>query len=222
MRMRTAFLIALGVLSTLPAARADPPPPSDAARNTSTTPKDPFLDCTEQIAKDPQYAELAKKLPIKDGQISQQMLANDSVAMSKELPAIKSLYDRHKKCWEDSADFRKLHLPPEALKIVNDGGAAMFGIGADLYKKKISYGEANKRLAAAGSSVDAGARDIAKQYEAEVAALNATPAAQDAQKGQRDQQVKDFVQAPPQLAVPLHSISANCPPSGGATTCVTR
>jgi len=181
------------------------------------------VDCAAQIAKDPLYAELAKKLPLKDGQISPQMLANDSVAMGKELPVIKSLYKRHEKCWKDSADFRQLHLPPEVLKMVNDGGSAMFGIGADLYKQKISFGEANKRLQAAGGSLDTGAAEVAKQYEAELAALSSPePAHQGAPPTERQQQIQSYVQSPPQLAVPLHPINTSCQPSGGTTNCVTR
>jgi hypothetical protein len=158
-----------------------------------------------------------------DGQISPQMLANESVAVGKELPVIKSLYERHEKCWKDSADFRQMHLPPEVLKTVNEGGAAMFGIGADLYKQKISYGEANRRFQAVGGSLDTGVFEIAKQYEKELAALNPADAAQAGPpQAQRQQQIQNYVQAKPQVAVPLHSISADCPSSGDTTKCVTR
>jgi hypothetical protein len=204
-------------------AGAAPPSASAAAGQTSNAKSDPFVDCAAQIAKDPQYAELAKKLPVKDGQVSAQMLADDSVAMGKELPVLKSLYERHKKCWTDSADFRQLHLPPEVLKMVNDGGAAMFGIGADLYNQKISFGEANQRLQAVGSSLDAEAAEITKQYQAELSALSPAEAAQQgAPQTQRQQQVQSYVKAPPQLAVPLHPINTSCQPSGGTTNCVTQ
>jgi hypothetical protein len=215
-------LMAMGLAALT--TRADPPSAGASIGQTSGAKADPFVDCAAQVAKDPQYAELAKKLPLKDGQISPQMLANDSLAMGKELPAVKSLYERHKKCWTNSADFRQLHLPPEVLKMVNDGGAAMFGIGADLYNQKISFGEANQRLQAVGSSLDAGAAQIAKQYKAELAVL-ATPAEgtqQGAPQTQRQQQIQSYVKAPPQLAVPLHPINTSCQPSGGTTNCVTQ
>jgi hypothetical protein len=206
-------------------AFGDPPAAQVSQTASPDARKDPFVDCAAQIAKDPQYAELSRKLPIKDGQISSEMLAEQSVAMVKELPVIKSLYERHRKCWEDSADFRKAHLPPEVLKMINAGGSAAFGIGADLYNQKISFAEANKRLQEMGGNLDDQAAEIAKRYQAELAALNpadarATDANKAKQEAQRQQQIANYTQATPQLAVPLHSIaSPGCQAAVNTTNC---
>jgi hypothetical protein len=201
---------------------------------------DPFVQCSALIVNDPQYAELARKLPLTTG-ISFQMLADESLASEKERPLIASWYERNEACWRDSEGFRQARLPPEVVAMMDEGNATLQDIGVDLYNRKITFGEANKRIQELSIGLSAKGAQIRKQYQAEMAAqqevarerearaqayADARAAQQDAQRQQRMALILNYMRAnqpkllPPPSPPPTYN--TNCYTVGNATNCTTR
>ena len=59
------------------------------------------------------------------------------------------------------------------LPAIAGGNAEIHNIGLDLYNKKITFGEANKRIQEYGNDIRARLIPIIKQYQAEIAAQKA-------------------------------------------------
>lgn len=219
----------------------------------SAPPADPFVTCIQELANDPQFDGLAKKLSIHDlSNIPFSMLADNTLATPQERKDLLAWFDKRDQCWKDSEPLHQKQWPPDIFHLAQEGGAALHNIGLDLYNRKITFGEANKRLQ--DFAVDASARlaVMIKRYQDEIAAQKEAAAQQERQtqennarlsaqqraneeaqyaqqqaiKQQRMQMFLNYWQAtrPPPLQVPQMrpTYNTNCTTSGNMTNCTTN
>jgi len=144
-----------------------------------------YAICSRLLARDPQYAEIAKKLPLMLNQdISLEMLADQTRPTPIQREEIASWFDERTKCWHENEDTFRRSLPVAAFEVLTEANSQFESIGADLYNLKLSYGQADKRLREINDNMTARLRQIfEKQKEAMVA--------QRAADEQRQQQQQD-------------------------------
>src|SRR5208282_3898193 len=112
------------------------------------TVQDPSAQCSLDLAGNPDFALIADKLPVGDlRKISFAMLANDAVPTPAERAEIAALFQANEDCGKVGESFRKANYPPEVNTQLITTLTDVDLVGVDLSKAKITYGEANKRLA---------------------------------------------------------------------------
>jgi hypothetical protein len=154
-----------------------------AADGTATTAAQDYLSCVGVLSRDPRYAEITAKLPLRDfNTISFSMLADDSRPTPEERKEIAAWFDGRDQCWKESEAVLQSQWPPELFQLSNEGSAGMKAIGIALYKGKLTFGEANKQIEQLGNSIKARIIPIVKQYQADAAAQKAVEAQQAAQR----------------------------------------
>ena len=212
---------------------------------------DPSAQCSIDLATKPEFSHLADKLPLGDGNApSFAMLANDAVPTAQERNEIAAWFAGREACKQVGESFRQSHYPPEINSQLDITLTAINEIGVELYKGKITYGEANKRIAAQYQDLMVKATAIIQQYKREIEASR-TEAAQaqaqdqdkklqaanqqsqaaaqaEEQRRQRLQMIFNYLQSnrvqiapPPQLQV-RPGVSTNCTTVGGQTNCYTH
>jgi hypothetical protein len=144
-------------------------------QSTTASPvTDPYLQCIWKLAADPQYSDIAAKLPLKDmTTISFSMLADETRPTPTERKEISDWFDRRDECLKAGEALHRAQWPPELFQLGNEGSAGVKAIGVDLYNRKITYGEANKQIQQLGDNIKAKAITIIKQYQADIAAQKA-------------------------------------------------
>jgi hypothetical protein len=105
--------------------------------------------------------------------ISFNMLADQSRPTPKEREEIAEWFDRRESCWKANEAAIRTEWPPEIVQIASEGSSEFKAIGVDLYNRKLTYGEANRRIEDGGNSIKARIIPIVKQYQAEIAARKA-------------------------------------------------
>jgi hypothetical protein len=149
---------------------------------------DPFLECVISFTSEAHYSIIAAKLPLADfNHITFNMLADQSKPTPQEREDIAEWFDRRDACWKNSAEYRNFNWPMDFVQLAEQGDIGIKEIGVDLYNRKISYGEANKRLQELGNGIKAKVASLLKQYQTETAALQA----QAADKAERQRQYAD-------------------------------
>jgi hypothetical protein len=145
---RFAFCIAFLALSATEQVRADS-----------------LLDCFRYVATDPQYADIAGKLPLKDlTAISVVMLADQTHPTPKQRTELASWFDERDRCWANSDE--RARWQPELVQIGQEGSTRFKAIGADLYSGKLTFGGANKQIAELRDSIQARITSLVSQYRA--------------------------------------------------------
>jgi hypothetical protein len=213
--------------------------------------QDPSVQCVLDLASKPEFSHISDKLPVGDiRKITFAMLANDAVPTVAERNEIAAWFAAKEECGKLGESFRQTHYPPEVISQVETSITTLNLIGVDLYKGKITYGEANKRLAAARDDLMSKLTTIVQAYkkEIEVARAEATQAQAQAedrrlqaanqasqaaaqaeeQRRQRLQMMFNYLQAnriqiapPPQLQI-RPGVTTNCTTVGGQTNCYTH
>ena len=149
-----------------------------------STPVDPYVACVRRLAFDTQFEVLSKKLPLYEmTAISFAMLADDSLATPKERKDILAWFGKQEGCWKDSEELHRSQWPPDIFGLFQEENSEIHNIGLDLYNRKITFGEANKRVQDYGNSFRARVAATVRQYQAEIAAQKAA-AEQQAQRKQ--------------------------------------
>ena len=178
-------------------------------------PIDPVAKCSREMSQRPQFSEIATKLPLMDiRQISFAMIADQSFPTDKQRKAISAWFDEHEACRKAGDEYRRTQYPPDIYSLLQEGETGMRIIGADLYNKKITYGEANKRLQQLADDVLGRLTRIVKQYQAAIAAQKAAAEEQ----AQQQQALADARQAQEQALrqqramLFLNFMRANQPP----------
>jgi hypothetical protein len=92
---------------------------------------------------------------------------------------------------QESDEYRRTQYPPDIYSLLQEAEIGMRAIGLDLYSKKISYGQANKRIEFLANEVFGRLTQIIKAYQAAIAAQKATAA----QQAQQQQALADARQA---------------------------
>jgi hypothetical protein len=162
-RLGWVMISGLGVFSGCCLA-ADPP----------SAQADPFVKCVTELSTEPEFAEIAAKLPLVDwNHISFAMKADKTLPTPKERNEISDWFDAREVCWKRSETFHQEKYPPEIVQLAKEGKTAVDAIGVDLYNRKITFGEANKRIQELGDGITARLIPIIKQYQADIAAQKA-------------------------------------------------
>ena len=110
---------------------------------------DPVYTCRDNVAADPEFKGLSSKMPlggVRD--VTFQMLANESYPNLKERKAIADLVIAHMSCTKAGDAYRQRNYPPQVVAMLNESESNMVSIAAELYNKKLTYGQFNKRLKA--------------------------------------------------------------------------
>ena len=146
------------------------------------TVQDPSAQCSIDLTSKPEFADIRDKLPIGDlREITFAMLANDALPSARERDGIAAWFAGREECRKVGESFRQANYPPEVNNQLTVSLTAFNEIGVDLYKGRISYGEANKRFGAARDELVTKITDIVQQYKKEIAAAQAQAAAQQSQ-----------------------------------------
>ena len=193
--------------------------------STSRAETDPSIQCMLDLATKPEFAHISSKLPLGNfREISFAMLANDAVPTVAERAEIAAWYAGRDGCGKLGEAFRQSNYPAE-----------------------ITYGEANKRIAAARDELTTKVTEFVQQYKKELAAQQAQAAAAQAQvadarsrieerndamaaraedeRRQRAQMIFNFLQAnrvqvpAPYFPPPTRPVITNCTRNGNQTNC---
>lgn len=212
--------------------------------------QDPSAQCSLDLATKPDFALIADKLPIGGRKISFAMLANDTVPTSLERTEIAALFQANEDCGKVGESFRQANYPPEVNSELMVTLTANDLVGVDLYKGRISYGEANKRLASIRDDLISKMTTTVQQYKKELAEQQARTAAaqaqardrafqasiqeqqaeaqQEAQRQQRAQMILNYLRAnrvqiapPPNLQI-RQPVTSNCVLNGNQANCTSN
>jgi hypothetical protein len=151
---------------------------------------DPFVECVKAFTAEPHYALIATKLPLADfDHITFNMLADQSKPTPLEREDIAEWFDRRDACWSNSAAYHNSNWPAEFVQLAEQGNIGVKEIGVDLYNRKITYGDANKRFQELGNGIKAKVAALVKQYQTQTAVLQAQAAEKaDRQRESAEQQ----------------------------------
>jgi hypothetical protein len=225
----------------------------DADRPPRTAATENFLTCVKALASDSKFADIKAKLPLQDvNSISFNMLADQSKPTTQEREEIAEWFDQREGCWKANEAAIRTEWPPEIVQIASEGSSEFKAIGVDLYNRKLTYGEANRRIEDGSNSIKARIIPIVKQYQAEIAAQKAAAEHQAASRQEvaarmasqqqayaqaqanqeqalrqrRAQLFLNYLQAtrPSPLQPPAmpHTYTTNCSGSGNSINCTTR
>jgi hypothetical protein len=118
--------------------------------STAGADQDPSIKCTADLATQSAYSHVSDKLPLADmRQITFAMLANDAVPTVQERSEIAAWFAARDACGKLGESYRQSNYLPEVNTQLLVTMTTLSEIGVDLYKAKITYGEANKRVATA-------------------------------------------------------------------------
>lgn len=138
---------------------------------------DQFLECVKSFTAEARYTGIVARLPLSDfDHITFNMLADQSKPTPLEREAIAEWFDRRDACWKNTAEYRRSKWPSDFIELADQGDSGVKEIGVDLYNRKITYGDANKRLQDLGNAIKAKVALLVKQYQAQAAALQAQAA----------------------------------------------
>jgi cytochrome c len=189
-RMRTDAYVKPLVEAVLSYGQTDSNLESTGSANTSATTQtvnieviDPTTECITQIP-------FKKELQILNGKIlldgsanySFEMLANNSFPSKKEMKAISLWVNEHKRCKQIGNEWRTSRYPAAPLALVDKLYSDNIFLAADLYAKKISYGDFAKGVVKAN-----------QEFSVSTAALQQQQQLQLRQQQQAKQQQKDAI-----------------------------
>jgi hypothetical protein len=210
--------------------------------------QDPSAQCTTDLAKKPDFAHVVDKLPLGGGrEITFAMLANDAVPTVQERGEIGAFFTAWEECGKLGESFRQAHYPPEVNNQLAVSLTAMKEIGVDLYKGRVSYGDANRRFATVRDGLVTKVTEFVQQYKKDLEAQRAQTVAlgaqaqdralqasiqereaaaqEQAQRQQRMQMMFNYLQAnrvqiapPPALQI-RPSVTTNCIANGNQVNC---
>jgi hypothetical protein len=243
---RTIAMLGIALIaaaSRVPTANGTETDPPTRIAATQT-----YLACVKALASDSRFAQISSKLPLQDvNSVSFNMLADQSKPTTQEQEAIAEWFDRRESCWKANETAIRTEWPPEIVQVASEGSSGFKAIGVDLYNRKLTYGEANRRIEELGNSIKARVIPIVKQYQAEIAAQKAAADQQAANRQeaaarqasqqeayahaqanqeqalrrQRTQLFLNYLQATRPAAMP-HTYTTNCSGSDNSINCTTR
>jgi hypothetical protein len=167
------------------------------------TVQDPSAQCAKDQTANPEFSLLVDKLPVGDiRNITFGMLANDSIPTTEERNAIAAYFAANEQCAKLGESYRQANYPPEINNQLLAAMTAINLVGVDLYKGRITYGEANKRLAAVRDDLGSKMTVIIQQYKKDIAerqtqtaALKSQAESQRLQAASQESQAADQAQA---------------------------
>jgi hypothetical protein len=146
---------------------------------------DPSAQCIMDLPNKPEYSLIRDKVPLGDPRnITFAMLASDAVPTVTERKEIAAAFAAREECGKLGESFRQTHYPPEVNSLIQTSLTTVDLIGVDLYKGKITYGDANKRWAAARDDLTFKLTTIVQAYKKEIEAQQVKAAELAAQRAQ--------------------------------------
>lgn len=107
---------------------------------------DPLLLCLTGLSTDPRFAPIASKVAI--GTVSETtfpMLADSTLANNSEKKTISDWAAARKDCVKAGDDYWKTNYPPQIHALAIEAENNMMANAAEIYNRKITFGEFNKR-----------------------------------------------------------------------------
>lgn len=163
--------------------------------------QDPSIVCNRDLAADPRLTSIADKLPLAGiSEMTFEMLANEKYPDAKERKAISEWVSSHKECVKTGETFRQQNYPPQVIALLIEADNSVVAVAADLYNRKLRYGEANKRFQ---SNLDVFRNRLAAIVQQITSQREAQQQAQDAEKAaqQRDSAARQAAQEQSQQAL---------------------
>lgn len=167
------------------------PLPLNPPTNISTS--DPTTECIAEIKSKKELQILKGKIEL-DGSAnySFEKLANKSIPTNKEKKAISLWVSEHKRCRQLGYEWRSNKYPPMLIATVDKLYTDMIFLAADLYAKKISYGDFAKGVVKADQefnvNIAAAIQQLRQQQQAEQQQREALAQQQQYQQQQMQQQ----------------------------------
>jgi hypothetical protein len=136
----------------------------------ASTVVDPYVVCVRLLAFDVQFEDISNKLPLYDmSAVSFGMLADSSLPNTQERKEILAWFDKWDRCWKDNEALHQSQWPADIFQLFQEENAEIRNIGIDLYNRKITFGEANKRVQDYGVKFRERVAAAVKQYQTEIA-----------------------------------------------------
>ena len=108
--------------------------------------EDPTITCLKNFVGDQRFSPIENKLSLADARDTTfEMLANQALPSKKEQEAIAAWVTARKECVKEGDAFHRQNYPLQIVTIVTEGENNIGAIAADLYNRKLTYGNFNKR-----------------------------------------------------------------------------
>jgi hypothetical protein len=116
--------------------------------------QDPLVDCLKGLAADTRFTPIAAKLAINAAtDTTFPMLADQTIANGAEQKAISDWATARAECVKGGEAHWQQHYPPQLHALAIEAENMMMALAVDLYNKKITFGEFNKRRQVAADEV---------------------------------------------------------------------
>jgi hypothetical protein len=108
------------------------------------SPQDPRIKCEGNWYSVADLSAISKRISLTGmGDISFQMLADNSTANQRDQQAIAVLAENQKKCIDESYGFRNQNYSKDLLAILDQEDLRILELNVDLYNKNLTYGKYN-------------------------------------------------------------------------------
>jgi hypothetical protein len=144
---------------------------------------DPLLRCLGNLGSDPRFSSIADKLSVGTADTTFAMLADTSLANDTERQAIATWATARSECVKGGDEYWRKNYPIQIYAVAFESENTMIASAVDLYNRKISFGEFNKRRDVIKNDVRNKVAAIVQQI------LNEREAKQQALQQARDAQV---------------------------------
>jgi hypothetical protein len=149
--------------------------------------QDPSADCFIKLATEPRFAPLTRKMTLGIPKSTFAMLADESFPSNAERKLIADWATAVQECEPVGESYRQSNYPPQLLALVNESKNIFLETVINLYNRKISYGQFNRRRQSTFDEVRARATEIAQRIQAEQQAQQ-----QAQEQAQRAQQQAEY------------------------------
>ncbi len=199
--------------------------------------QDPSIDCVKGLVMNARFAPIKDKLALGvSSDTTFAMLANESLASDDEREAISAWATARNECIKPGEEFRRRTYLPQVNALLLEAEGALLLLAVDLYNRKISYADYNKRRQAAvaelRNKIAAIAQQLSSEQQAQQQANQRAQNVIDAQRAQeaeaaRRQILMQMIQnnRPIQLQplpVPRPSVTTDCYMRGNRMHCDSR
>lgn len=143
--------------------------------------QDPVVTCIKALAPskpaNPPFKSEDDKFPAISSKISiavvtdttLTMLADESLATPEEQHALSEWIDARAACVRSGDNWRQQNYPPQIYALALEGESRVRMLAADLYGRRISFGEFNKRRLALADDIRARLASVLQQLQAQAA-----------------------------------------------------
>jgi hypothetical protein len=136
---------------------------------------DPSIPCVRKLGDDPRFSLIAPKLPLGGfDKMTLQMLADQTKPTEVEREQISEYVLAKDECGKVGEQFRRANYPVEVNAALADAIDKGLALMADLYDRKLTYGEANKQTQSIASELRNKIASVIQRMKDEQAARQQT------------------------------------------------